>query len=96
MRKLGSVCIGECSILCRLDEEAPSSEESGDTTWDMQWKRLPGGWEECPWHWLPTALSQGTTGKPYWLRGARVRVGRDSGTAAKGQVGVSSPTEERR
>ena len=52
-----------CSILCRLDEEAPSSEESGDTTWDM-WKRLPGGWEECPWHWLPTALSQGTTGKP--------------------------------
>lgn len=45
MRKLGSVCIGGCSILCRLDKEAPSSEESGDTTWDMRWKRLPGGWE---------------------------------------------------
>lgn len=46
--------------------------------------------------WLLTGFSQGTTGKPVWLGGARVRVGGDSGAAAKGQVGRSSPTEERR
>ena len=47
--------------------------------------------EEASW-------SQGAVGKPDWLGGgggARVRVGRDSEAAAKGQVGRSSPAEER-
>lgn len=57
-----------CSFLHRLVEEAPESEESGETITGQMEKNLPGGGNTCavPLAWPCVGLIQGMVGRPGW------------------------------